>query len=140
MHLFLRFGAPVGLRLAVSYPERVTALISQNGNAYEEGLSQGWNPIQKYWKEPTAENRAALGELLNPEAIQWQAEKFGPGIGGLFLAFPAIFPASATLIEKHEEQRKQVRGLQGTRRARESPEVKRKAKTISPHRLSGMKR
>jgi len=50
------YGAPVGLRLALAHPERITAIISQNGNAYEEGLSQGWNPIQKYWKEPTAEN------------------------------------------------------------------------------------
>jgi pimeloyl-ACP methyl ester carboxylesterase len=47
------YGAPVGLRLALAHPERITAIISQNGNAYEEGLSQGWNPIQKYWKEPT---------------------------------------------------------------------------------------
>jgi pimeloyl-ACP methyl ester carboxylesterase len=45
------YGAPVGLRLALAHPERITAIISQNGNAYEEGLSQGWNPIQKYWKE-----------------------------------------------------------------------------------------
>jgi pimeloyl-ACP methyl ester carboxylesterase len=51
------YGAPVGLRLALLHPERITAIISQNGNAYEEGLSQGWNPIQKYWKEPTPENR-----------------------------------------------------------------------------------
>jgi pimeloyl-ACP methyl ester carboxylesterase len=55
---FFDYGAPVGLRLALAHPERVTALVSQNGNAYEEGLSEGWNPIQKYWKEPTAENRA----------------------------------------------------------------------------------
>jgi pimeloyl-ACP methyl ester carboxylesterase len=47
------YGAPVGFRLALAHPERITAIISQNGNAYEEGLSQGWNPIQKYWKEPT---------------------------------------------------------------------------------------
>jgi hypothetical protein len=51
------YGAPVGLRLALAHPERITAIISQNGNAYEEGLSEGWNPIQKYWKEPNAENR-----------------------------------------------------------------------------------
>src|SRR5215472_9254418 len=49
------YGAPVGFRLALAHPDRVTAIISQNGNAYEEGLSQGWNPIQKYWKEPTAQ-------------------------------------------------------------------------------------
>src|SRR5882724_9135293 len=66
------YGAPVGLRLALTHPERVTAVISQNGNAYEEGLSQGWNPIQKYWKEPTPENRAALRDFLKPEATKWQ--------------------------------------------------------------------
>jgi len=66
------YGAPVGLRLALLHPERVTAIISQNGNAYEEGLSQGWNPIQKYWKEPTPENRAALREFLTPEATKSQ--------------------------------------------------------------------
>ena len=66
------YGAPVGLRLALAHPERVTAIISQNGNAYEEGLSQGWNPIQRYWKQPTAENRAALREFLKPEATRSQ--------------------------------------------------------------------
>jgi pimeloyl-ACP methyl ester carboxylesterase len=66
------YGAPVGLRLALAHPERITAIISQNGNAYEEGLSQGWNPIQKYWKEPTPENRAALREFLTPEATRSQ--------------------------------------------------------------------
>lgn len=66
------YGAPVGFRLALAHPERVTAIISQNGNAYEEGLSEGWNPIQKYWKEPTHENRAALREFLKPETTKWQ--------------------------------------------------------------------
>ena len=66
------YGAPVGLRLALAHPERITAIISQNGNAYEEGLSQGWNPIQKYWKDPSVENRAALREFLKPEATKWQ--------------------------------------------------------------------
>ena len=66
------YGAPVGLRLALAHPERVTAIISQNGNAYEEGLSQGWNPIQKYWKEPTSDNRAALRDFLTPDATKSQ--------------------------------------------------------------------
>jgi pimeloyl-ACP methyl ester carboxylesterase len=66
------YGAPVGFRLALAHPERITAIISQNGNAYEEGLSQGWNPIQKYWKEPTAENRAALRAFLTPAATKSQ--------------------------------------------------------------------
>jgi len=66
------YGAPVGFRLALAHPERITAVISQNGNAYVEGLSDGWNPIQKYWKEPSAENRAALRQFLAPEATKWQ--------------------------------------------------------------------
>jgi pimeloyl-ACP methyl ester carboxylesterase len=66
------YGAPVGLRLALNHPERITAIISQNGNAYEEGLSEGWNPIQKYWKEPTAQNRTALRDFLKPESTKWQ--------------------------------------------------------------------
>lgn len=66
------YGAPVGLRLALAHPERITAIISQNGNAYEEGLSDGWNPIQKYWKEPTPQNRAALRDFLKPETTKWQ--------------------------------------------------------------------
>ena len=66
------YGAPVGLRLALAHPESITAIISQNGNAYEEGLSEGWNPIQKYWKEPTEANRAALRDFLKPEATRWQ--------------------------------------------------------------------
>jgi pimeloyl-ACP methyl ester carboxylesterase len=66
------YGAPVGFRLALARPERITAIISQNGNAYGEGLSQGWNPIQKYWKEPTLENRTALRDFLKPEATKWQ--------------------------------------------------------------------
>jgi pimeloyl-ACP methyl ester carboxylesterase len=66
------YGAPVGLRLALAHPERITAIISQNGNAYEEGLSSGWNPIQKYWKEPSDANRAALRQFLTPESVKWQ--------------------------------------------------------------------
>jgi pimeloyl-ACP methyl ester carboxylesterase len=66
------YGAPVGFRLAIRRPERVTALISQNGNAYEEGLSDGWSPIQAYWKDPSQENRVALRAFLKPEATEWQ--------------------------------------------------------------------
>ena len=66
------YGAPVGLRLATWHPERVTAIISQNGNAYEEGLSEGWNPIQAYWREPTKAHRDALRQFLSPQTTQWQ--------------------------------------------------------------------
>jgi pimeloyl-ACP methyl ester carboxylesterase len=66
------YGAPVGLRLALWHPERITAIISQNGNAYEEGLSEGWNPIRTYWNEPNAENRAALRDFLKPQTTVFQ--------------------------------------------------------------------
>lgn len=66
------YGAPVGLRLAIRHPERITAIVSQNGNAYEDGLSAGWNPIQKYWADPSPENRAALKAFLAPESTKWQ--------------------------------------------------------------------
>lgn len=66
------YGAPVGFRLALRHPERITAIVSQNGNGYEEGLSTGWNPIRKYWADPSPENRAALKAFLEPEATKWQ--------------------------------------------------------------------
>jgi pimeloyl-ACP methyl ester carboxylesterase len=66
------YGAPVGFRLALKHPERITAIISQNGNAYEEGLSDGWSPIQKYWNDPTDANRTALRGFLTPEATERQ--------------------------------------------------------------------
>jgi pimeloyl-ACP methyl ester carboxylesterase len=66
------YGAPTGFRLAVSHPERITAIISQNGNAYEEGLSDGWTPIRAYWQDPSLANRKALRAFLTPETTHWQ--------------------------------------------------------------------
>ena len=66
------YGAPTGLRMALKHPERVTAIISQNGNAYEEGLSEGWAPIRAYWKERSQSNRDALRPFLTPETTYWQ--------------------------------------------------------------------
>jgi len=66
------YGAPVGYRLALARPDRVTAIVSQNGNAYEEGLSENWDPIQRYWRAPTPENRDALRSLLTLDATRWQ--------------------------------------------------------------------
>ena len=91
------YGAPVGLRLALAHPERITAIISQNGNAYEEGLSDGWNPIQKYWKEPTAENRAALREFLKPEATQWQ---YSHGVQDTALLAPEAYQLDSALLAR----------------------------------------
>jgi pimeloyl-ACP methyl ester carboxylesterase len=66
------YGAPTGFRLAAWHPERVTAIVSQNGNAYEEGLSDGWTPIRAYWEDPSAANRDALRAFLKPETTIWQ--------------------------------------------------------------------
>jgi pimeloyl-ACP methyl ester carboxylesterase len=66
------YGAPTGFRLAVWHPERITAIVSQNGNAYEEGLSDGWNPIRAYWEDASATNRNALRAFLAPETTRWQ--------------------------------------------------------------------
>jgi len=66
------YGAPTGFRLALKHPERIAAIISQNGNAYEEGLSQGWNPIRAYWTEASEANRKALRAFLSPETTVWQ--------------------------------------------------------------------
>jgi pimeloyl-ACP methyl ester carboxylesterase len=66
------YGAPTGFRLAVKHPERLTALISQNGNAYVEGLSEGWNPIRAYWENDSQANRDALRQFLAPETTIWQ--------------------------------------------------------------------
>jgi pimeloyl-ACP methyl ester carboxylesterase len=66
------YGAPTGFRIAVKHPERITAIISQNGNAYEEGLSEGWTPIRAYWQEPSKANREALRAFLAPETTRWQ--------------------------------------------------------------------
>jgi pimeloyl-ACP methyl ester carboxylesterase len=91
------YGAPVGLRLALAHPERITAIISQNGNAYEEGLSDGWNPIQKYWKEPNAENRAALREFLKPAATQWQ---YSHGVKDATLLAPEAYQLDSALLAR----------------------------------------
>jgi pimeloyl-ACP methyl ester carboxylesterase len=66
------YGAPVGFRIAAWHPERITAIISQNGNAYEEGLSNAWNPVQAYWKEPSQANREAIRMLVEPQTTVWQ--------------------------------------------------------------------
>ena len=94
------YGSPVGLRLAAQHPERITGIVSQNGNAYVEGLSEGWNPIQKYWQEPTQENRDALRQLLAPATTYWQyshgvpdAEAISPdgySLDDFYLARPGI--------------------------------------------------
>jgi pimeloyl-ACP methyl ester carboxylesterase len=66
------YGAPTGFRMALAHPDRVAAIVSQNGNAYAEGLSDGWNPIRAYWQDPSQANRDALRQFLKPETTIWQ--------------------------------------------------------------------
>jgi pimeloyl-ACP methyl ester carboxylesterase len=87
------YGAPVGLRIAAKHPERITAIVSQNGNAYEEGLSEGWNPIQAYWREPTQANRDALRSFLTPETTLFQ---YTHGV-----ADPSLVAPDGRLLDDH---------------------------------------
>lgn len=66
------YGAPVGLRLALAHPERITAIVSQNGNAYEEGLSEGWGPTRAFWADPSPANREAMRGMFTLETTRWQ--------------------------------------------------------------------
>src|SRR5262249_26784772 len=91
------YGAPVGLRLATAHPERVTAIVSQNGNAYEEGLSSGWNPIQAYWRDPSEKNREALRAFLTPEATKWQ---YVTGVADQSLVAPEAYMLDAALLAR----------------------------------------
>jgi len=91
------YGAPVGLRLALAHPERVSAIVSQNGNAYEEGLSEGWNPIQNYWKEPSSANRAALRDFLKPETTKWQ---YTHGVADQSLIEPESYTLDSALLAR----------------------------------------
>ncbi|WP_158752323.1 alpha/beta fold hydrolase [Acidobacterium sp. S8] len=91
------YGAPVGFRLAIAHPERITGIISQNGNAYEEGLSDAWNPIQKYWEAPTAENRAALEQFLTLDATRWQ---YTHGVANPEQVVPESYTLDAALLDR----------------------------------------
>jgi pimeloyl-ACP methyl ester carboxylesterase len=91
------YGAPVGLRLALKHPERATAIVSQNGNAYQEGLSNGWNPIEKYWRAPTEANRAALREFLKPETTKFQ---YVHGVSEEALVAPETYTLDSALLAK----------------------------------------
>jgi pimeloyl-ACP methyl ester carboxylesterase len=92
------YGAPTGFRLAMRRPERVTALVSQNGNAYEEGLGDGWGPIRQYWAEPTAENREVLRQnILTLETTRWQ---YTHGVTNPETVPPESYTLDAALLER----------------------------------------
>jgi pimeloyl-ACP methyl ester carboxylesterase len=92
------YGAPTGFRLAMAHPERVTAIVTQNGNAYEEGLGDAWGPIRKYWAEPTAENRDVLRRnILTLEGTRWQ---YTHGVSDPDRVPPESYTLDTALLER----------------------------------------
>lgn len=91
------YGAPTGFRLAMARPERVTAIVSQNGNAYEEGLGDAWAPIQRYWRQPTQENRDAIRKVLNLEGMR---HEYSSGIPNPELIAPEGYTLDAALLAR----------------------------------------
>ncbi|MFJ3486780.1 alpha/beta fold hydrolase [Pseudomonas sp. NPDC090202] len=92
------YGAPTGLRLAVKHPERVTGLVSQNGNAYLEGLGDAWAPIRAYWAEPSAANRQVIADaILHLAGTRWQYEH---GVSNPALVAPESYTLDALLLER----------------------------------------
>src|SRR5580692_9212911 len=92
------YGAPTGFRLAMAHPDRVTAIVSQNGNAYEEGLGDAWGPIRKYWGEPTAENREVLRKnILTLDGTRWQ---YTHGVTNPESVAPESYTLDTALLER----------------------------------------
>ncbi|WP_235837760.1 alpha/beta fold hydrolase [Chitinasiproducens palmae] len=91
------YGAPVGWRLAVAHPERVTAIVTQNGNAYEAGLSNGWDDMRKAWADPSADNREALRRFNTYEMIKWQ---YTEGVRDVSLIAPETYQLAHAAIER----------------------------------------
>ena len=91
------YGAPTGFRLAMAHPERITAIVSQNGNAYEEGLGNAWAPIQLYWREPTAAHREVLRHALDAAGLRSQ---YTDGVPHPETMDPAGWTLDAAMIER----------------------------------------
>lgn len=92
------YGAPTGFRLAMAHPERITAIISQNGNAYEEGLGDAWGPIRKYWAVPNAENREVIAKnVLTLDGTRWQ---YTHGVANADSVAPETYTLDMALMER----------------------------------------
>jgi pimeloyl-ACP methyl ester carboxylesterase len=91
------YGAPTGLRLAMAHPERVTAIVSQNGNAYEEGLGDAWAPIRRYWSDPSAANRNAIRGALTAEGMK---HEYSVGMSSSDVVAPESYTLDAALLAR----------------------------------------
>jgi pimeloyl-ACP methyl ester carboxylesterase len=99
------YGAPIGFRLAASDPDRVEALIIQNGNAYDEGLREFWQPIKAYWREPSDQHKEALRGLLTLQATKWQ---YTHGVGDTTLISPDTWTMDQRLLDRPGNQEIQL--------------------------------
>jgi pimeloyl-ACP methyl ester carboxylesterase len=100
------YGAPVGFRLALAHPERISAIVSQNGNAYKEGLGEeAWNPVQQYWQQPTQEHRDALRAFLTLDSIRWQ---YTHGVSDPARIAPETYTLDAALVARPGNQEIQL--------------------------------
>jgi pimeloyl-ACP methyl ester carboxylesterase len=95
--LVFDYGAPIGFRLAVGHPERITAIVTQNGNAYEEGLSENWQIFKDYWRAPTDDNRATMRGFLTADATRWQ---YVHGVGDESLVAPESYTLDSALLAR----------------------------------------
>lgn len=91
------YGAPVGWRLAVNNPDKITAIVTQNGNGYEEGLSEGWAPMRAAWANPSAQNREALRQFNNADMLKWQ---YTQGVEDHSLLAPEPYQLAHAAIER----------------------------------------
>jgi len=125
------YGAPTGFRLAVRHPERITAIITQNGNAYEEGLSDGWTPTRAYWEDPSQANRNALRAFLTPETTRWQythgvtdpatVSPDGQNLDNFYLARPGADEAQLDLFGDYKSNVALYPSFQGYFRTHKPP-------------------
>jgi pimeloyl-ACP methyl ester carboxylesterase len=125
------YGAPTGFRIAAKHPDRVAAIISQNGNAYEEGLSDGWTPIRAYWQDPSPANRNALRAFLKPETTVWQYTHGAPdpalvspdgyALDNFYLARPGADEAQLDLFGDYKSNVARYPAFQSYFRAHQPP-------------------
>jgi pimeloyl-ACP methyl ester carboxylesterase len=125
------YGAPVGFRIAARHPDRVTAIVTQNGNAYTDGLSDGWAPVQAYWKDPSPANREAVRSMVAPETTIWQythgvpdvtmVSPDGYGLDNYYLARPGAAEIQLDLLLNYASNIEQYPAWQEYFRASQPP-------------------
>ena len=99
------YGAPIGYRLALRHPEKITGLVIQNGNAYDEGLLEFWDPIKKYWNDHSSESEAGLAHLVKLDATKWQYQN---GVSDISLLDPTAWVLDQCGLDRPNNDRVQL--------------------------------